>query len=60
MSDEKDFSVPEDQQLENANIENTASVEDNENDDVVSAVRKRGRNEFFRQMMDRNFLDYAS
>ena len=60
MSDEKDFSVPEDQQLENINAENLPVSDDAENDDIVNVVRKRGNNEFFRQMMDRNFLDYAS
>ena len=58
MSDEKNLPVPEDQELENSNLENAAVPE--ETDDIVSVVRKRGNNEFFRQMMDRNFLDYAS
>ena len=58
MSDEKNLPVPEDQELENTNQENNSVPE--ENDDIVSVVRKRGNNEFFRQMMDRNFLDYAS
>ena len=57
MSDEKNPPVSEDQNLENPAAENTDSTAaDNE----VSVVRKRGSNEYFRQMMDRNFLDYAS
>ena len=58
MSDEKNLPVPEDRNLENTAAEGVDTEYDTEN--VVSAVRKRGSNEFFRQMMDRNFLDYAS
>jgi len=58
MSDEKNLPVPEDRNLENTAAEGVDTEYDAEN--VVSAVRKRGSNEFFRQMMDRNFLDYAS
>ena len=59
MSDESKEFAPQDQELENA-AENSVPAEENDSDDIVSVVRKRGNNEFFRQMMDRNFLDYAS
>ena len=60
MNDESKEFAPQDQELENAVSESTVPAEENDADDIVSAVRKRGNNEFFRQMMDRNFLDYAS
>ena len=60
MSDESKEFAPQDQELENAVSESTIPAEESDADDIVSVVRKRGNNEFFRQMMDRNFLDYAS
>ena len=60
MSDEKNLPVPEENDLENPALENVEIPADSDADDAVSVVRKRGSNEFFRQMMDRNFLDYAS
>ncbi len=42
-------------------IENAGSTsEDDEVIEGVVAEQKRGNNDYFRQMMDRNFLDYAS
>ena len=52
MSDEKNLPVSEDKDLTLPAEENAAEAVDNENDDVVSVVRKRGSNEYFRQMMD--------
>ena len=46
MSDEKNPPVSEEQNLENPAIDNV----DNSADDDVSVVRKRGSNEYFRQM----------
>ncbi|MBE6367698.1 MAG: DNA topoisomerase IV subunit A [Lentisphaerae bacterium] len=61
MSDEKNLPVPPEENLENPAVENnSAASEENDTEDAVSVVRKRGGNEYFRQMMDRNFLDYAS
>ena len=60
MSDESKEFAPQEPELENAAAENAAAAEENDSEDVVNVVRKRGNNEFFRQMMDRNFLDYAS
>lgn len=60
MSDEKNQPVPEDQKLVIPAQENIDSAVENDSEDAVSVVRKRGSNEYFRQMMDRNFLDYAS
>ena len=59
MSDEKNPPVSEENELENPAVENTSAAAGDGEDDV-SVVRKLGSNEFFRQMMDRNFLDYAS
>ena len=61
MSDEEKMPLSPDIEPETADTENAApAAGENDIDDVVSAVRKRGSNEYFRQMMDRNFLDYAS
>ena len=40
-------------------IENTTPIEE-EGDSAVLAKQKQGTNDYFRKMIDRNFLDYAS
>ena len=58
MSDEKTM-LPE--ELENPGSSDINSAEFvEENDSTAMAEQKQGSNDFFRQMMDRNFLDYAS
>ncbi|MBE6379396.1 MAG: DNA topoisomerase IV subunit A [Lentisphaerae bacterium] len=59
MSDEKVDPQPGNEQLQPP-AENTPQADEFDREEAVSVVRKRGNNEFFRQMMDRNFLDYAS
>ena len=41
-------------------IENPVEIPDEENDSAVLAKQKQGTNDYFRKMIDRNFLDYAS
>ena len=41
-------------------IENPVEIQEEENDSAVLAKQKQGTNDYFRKMIDRNFLDYAS
>ena len=41
-------------------IENPVEIPDEENDSATLAKQKQGTNDYFRKMIDRNFLDYAS
>ena len=41
-------------------IENPAAESEEENDSTAIAKQKQGTNDYFRKMVDRNFLDYAS
>ena len=41
-------------------MENPAEFNEEENDSAVLAKQKQGTNDYFRRMIDRNFLDYAS
>ena len=52
MSDKDYVPMPEDMPAENTMTDDI--------DESVSVAQKRRGNEYFRQMMDRNFLDYAS
>ena len=41
-------------------IENPVDIPEEENDSATLAKQKQGTNDYFRKMIDRNFLDYAS
>lgn len=59
MSDEPE--KPETGEIEPEKPEVNEAVElDVPDESAVTAVRHRGNNEYFRQMMDQNFLEYAS
>ena len=59
MSDEPE--KPETGEIEPEKTEMNETVEpDIPDESAVTAVRHRGNNEYFRKMMDQNFLEYAS